>query len=108
MPKDPKPMTDSHDEPVPSIAEERDFLARCDYVNRMLTTAGRKARRLLRDRGWQSVWCEVDQEEVWQKTFGPEDTQHLDEWDAFYYEQDHTRQFFRDGRIPMSPRKPKS
>jgi hypothetical protein len=38
------------------------------------------------------------------KTFDPEDTQHLDKWDAFYYEQDHTRQFFPDGRIPVSRR----
>ena len=76
-------------------------------ANRLLTTAGRMARKLLRDRGWDTVWCDVDQEQVWRKTFSPEDTQHLDEWDAFYYEQDHTRQFFRDGGIPVSPRKPK-
>ncbi len=99
--------SDPADQPVPSIEEERDFLTRCEYVNRMLTTAGRMARRLLRDRGWSSVWCEVDQETVYQKTFDPENTQHLDEWSAFHYEQDHTRQFFRDGGIAMSPRKPK-
>jgi hypothetical protein len=108
MPQDNKHKTDPDDQPVPSIEEERDFLARCEYVNRMLTTAGRMARKLLRDRGWDTVWCDVDQEQVWRKTFSPEDTQHLDEWDAFYYEQDHTRQFFRDGGIPVSPRKRKA
>jgi hypothetical protein len=82
MPKDTKPNTDPDDQPLPSIQEECGFLARCEYVSRMLTTAGHMARKLLRDRGWDTVWCDVDQEEVWHKTFSPDDIQHLDEWDT--------------------------
>ena len=99
--------SDSDNQPVPTVEEERDFLARCEYVNRLTVTAARFARKLLRERGWESVWSEVDQEEVWQKTFGPDDTQHLSEWDAYDYEQEHCRQFFRDAGIAMAPRKRK-
>jgi hypothetical protein len=99
--------SDSDNQPVPTVEEERDFLARCEYVNRLIATAGRFARKLLRERGWDTVWCEVDQEEVWRKTFDPDNTQHLSEWDAYDYEEEHCRQFFRDARIAMAPRKPK-
>ena len=94
-------------QPVPTVEEERDFLARCEYVNRLVGTAGRFARKLLRERGRESFWCEVEQEVVWRKTFGADNTQHLSEWDAFDYEEEHCRQFFRDAGIAMAPRKRK-
>jgi hypothetical protein len=101
--------TESEDDglPVPTVGEERHFLEQCDYVNRLLTAAGRHARRLLRQRGWESGWSEVDEQEIYTKTFPDGTTQHLDEWDAYYFEEDHTREWFRATGLAMKPR-PKS
>jgi hypothetical protein len=91
--------------PVPTAAEERHFLDQCEYVNGLLTAAGRHARRLLRERGWQSRWCPEDEEEVYEKTFPDGQRQYLGEWDAYNFEQDYTRQWFRACGIAMRPRK---
>lgn len=100
----PDPEEDQSPE-VPTIEEERHFLAQCEYVNRSLTAIGTQIRKLLRQRGWSSEWCREDEEEVWTKTFPDGITQYLGEGDAYRYEQEQTRQFFRDTGIAMKPRK---
>ncbi len=92
---------------VPTIDEERHFLAQCDYINRTVTATGRMVRRLLRQRNWREDWSEADQDSVWVKTFPDGTTEHLEEWDAYCCEEEYARDFFRDANIPMKPR-PKS
>jgi hypothetical protein len=101
---DPDPEQDQSPE-VPTIAGERHFLEQCEYINRSITAIGRQIRSLLRQRGWRSQWCPEDDEEVWSKTFPDGTTQHLGEDDAYRYEEDHARQFFRNTGIAMKPRK---
>ena len=103
-------MSDAYDDDaagVPTIEEERRFLAQCEYINRGMTDTGVLVRRLLRQRGWRSEWCEEDAEEVWIKTFPDGTTQHLSEPDAYDFEEEYARQFFRDAGIAMKPRGPK-
>ncbi len=100
----PDPEQDQSPE-VPTIEEERHFLAQCEYINRSFTALGTLVRRLLGQRGWRSEWCREDNEVVWTKTFPDGTTQHLSENDAYYYEQEQARQFFRDTGIAMKPRK---
>jgi hypothetical protein len=89
---------------VPTIEEERRFLAQCEYINRGMTATGVLVRRLLRERGWRAEWCDEDEEEVWSKTFPDGTTQHLDEMDAYFFEEEYARQFFRDVGIATKPR----
>jgi len=90
---------------VPTVEEERHFMAQCEYVNSLTMAAGRHARKLLRDRGWCSVWSDIDEEEVWQKTFPDGTSQSLGEWDAFYFEQDAVREWFRSAKLSVKPRR---
>jgi hypothetical protein len=91
--------------PVPTVEGERHFMAQCEYVNSLTSAAGRHARKLLRNRGWCSVWSEVDEEEVWQETFADGTSQSLGEWDAFYFEQDAVRDWFRSAKLSVKPRR---
>ena len=91
--------------PVPTIEDERYFLAQCDYVNKLTIVAGRHARALLYERGWTSKFEEIDQDVVWTKQFPDGDVQHLSEWDAYDYEQEYSRNFFRASKLAMRPRR---
>jgi hypothetical protein len=90
--------------PVPTVEGERHFMDQCEYINSLTSAAARHARKLLRDRGWRSVWSGVDEEEVWQKTFADGTSQSLGEWDAFYFEQDAVRDWFRSAKLAVKPR----
>ena len=95
---------DENDGPVPTIEQERHCLAQCDYINRSMTATGVLVRRLLRLRGWREEWSEEAEDTVWLKTFSDGTTEQLNEPDAYFCEEEHTRQFFRDSGIPMKPR----
>ena len=62
MNPDPEDSAEDNSPTVPTIEEERHFLAQCEYVNRSITALGRKLRRLLFERGWKSEYSRVDQE----------------------------------------------
>jgi hypothetical protein len=90
---------------VPTIEEERHFLAQCEYINRSITAVGRMVRRLLDQRGWQSEYSRVDQEVIWSKTLPDGAAQHLSEDDAYHYEEEQARQFHHDTGRTLEPRK---
>ena len=62
-------------------------------------------RKLLCRRGWEPEWSEKEQEELWSKTFPDGATACLNDNDAYGYEVNYTRRFFRDAGIAMKPRK---
>ena len=102
-----QPTPDSPEDsfqPVPTVEEERHFLAQCEYIDRSLTAVGRMVRSLLRDRGWRSSWSPEDQDIVYIKDFPDGQTQYLEQYEAYYFEQEHARQFFRHAKIAMKPR----
>ena len=90
---------------VSSIDEQQHFLAECDTVNRNITAIGTMIRKLLCRRGWQSEWSPEEEDDVWSKTFPDGATPHLSDNDAYRYEEDQARQFFRNTGISMKPRK---
>ena len=105
MNPDPEDSAEDNSPTVPTIEEERHFLAQCEYVNRSITAFGTKLRRLLFERGWQSEFSRVDQEVIWSKTFPDGARACLNDNDAYGYEFNYTRRFFRDTGIAMKPRK---
>jgi hypothetical protein len=88
----------------PTLESEREFLAQCDYVNRLETGLARQARRLLRERSWEETWSEMDEDVIWNKLFFDGDHQHLSLWDAFEYEQDRCRAMFKLMKQSVCPR----
>ena len=84
---------------------QRHFLAQCEDLNRNNAAIGTMIRKLLRQRGWEPEWSEEEQEEYWSKTFPDGATACLNVNDAYGYEVNYTRRFFRDTGIAMKPRK---
>ncbi len=91
MNPDPEDSAEDNSPTVPTIEEERHFLAQCEYVNRSITAFGRKLRRLLFERGWTSEYSRVDQEVIWSKTFPDGAAQHLGDYEAYRYEEAQAR-----------------
>ena len=105
MNPDPEDSAEDNSPTVPTIEEERHFLAQCEYVNRSITAFGRKLRRLLFERGWESEYSRVDQEEIWSKTFPDGTAQHLGEYEAYCYEEAQARGSGDRSQGEVTPRK---
>jgi hypothetical protein len=88
-----------------SLQEQRQFLARCNQLNRSITLNTTKLREVLRERGWRMVWSPDQQELFWVKSFPDADTQYLTEQDAYWFEQDHARSFLHSPPTRLKTRR---
>ena len=105
MNPDPEDSAEDNSPTVPTIEEERHFLAQCEYVDRSITAYRRKLRRLLFERGWESEFSRVDQEVIWSKTFPDGAAQHLGEYEAYCYEEAQARRAGDRNQGEVTPRK---
>ncbi len=105
MNPDPEDSAEDNCPTVPTIEEERHFLAQCEYVNRSITAFGRKLRTLLHECGWSSEYSPVDHEVIWSKTFPDGTPQHLGEYEAYRYEEAQALGSGDSRRGEVAPRK---